>query len=125
MNENKPMNEKEIKDTVDTANGAIEGLTFLRENNGKYKLLANTRNDGTISITLNEVLMAEGHSSIISPLFELNLGDVYAQCAPSEIINRLHNDITDKYDFIQRVRDASREAMPEIALVSAQQDTPF
>ena len=118
------MNENEVKDTVEATNDAIEGLTFLRKNNGKYKLLASTRDDGTISITLNEILMTEGHSNIISPLFELNLGDVYAQCAPSEIIKRLNNDITDKYDLIRQIAEAN-EATSGLALVSAPQDTPF
>ena len=114
--------------TAKTAKDAIKGLEFLRRSNGKYKLIANTHDDGTISITLNEVAFPHDKAKVLSPLFALNLGDIYAQCAPSEIIERLNNDITDKYNLMQRVRENSHETMPEIALPEitlVQRDMPF
>ena len=102
-----------------SANDAIKGMDFIRDSNGKYKLLANNHDDGTISITLNEVTANQaGEAEFITPIFSLLLGDIYAQCAPERIIDRLNRDISEKCELINSIKADAPEIPPEL-------DTPF
>ena len=97
-----------------SANDAIKGMDFIRDSNGKYKLLTSTHDDGTISITLNEVITNQGgEAEFITPIFHLLLGDIYAQCAPERIIDRLNRDISDKCDLINTIKADSNEGTPD------------
>ncbi len=107
---------------LDEINDAIRGMKFLKESNGRYKLLATTHDDGTITITLNEVVLTKDKEGLVCPLFALKLGDIYAQCAPSSIITRLNEDIDENKELIQEITDYSREMTPTLTLVATGSD---
>ena len=101
---------------------AMNGLDFLRNSRGKYKLLAATKDDGTISVTLNEIHRIGDNASVNFPVFELDMGGIYSQCAPAKIIERLNRNIQEAGDMIEQIRlDAPKT---EIALTTTDEE-PF
>ena len=111
--------------TLNEVSDAMNGLDFLRKSNGKYKLLATTKDDGTISITLNEICHIGDNVAMNDPIIELDMGDIYAQCAPARIIERLSRNIIDTGDMIKTIKADSHEAAPEPDIDFSATDTPF
>lgn len=111
----------EMEYALEETNEAMRGIDFLTNSNGKYKLLADTHDDGTISITLNEILNKGGDAKIVMPIFSLELASIYAQCAPSRIIEHLNRDIQDAYDMIRQISEDTPDSA--VQLVQATPET--
>lgn len=89
-------------------NDINEGIKFLRDNKDKYKIIAGTNASGELTLTL---IRDDGDSA--SRVFDLNMSDIYAQCNPARIIERLKRDIQESGDMIKTIEADSHEAAPE------------
>lgn len=98
---------------------AIRGMKFLRDNKDKYGLEVNTNADGLISLAL----VRDNADDTFTKVFDLKMSDIFAQCCPARIIERLSHDIADKCDLIQIIKADSHEAAPDIDTTNAI-DTP-
>ena len=87
---------------------SIKGMAFINDNKGKYEIVINKENNGIFSARL-----IKNDSNGTSVIIPLNMSDIYAQCAPARIIERLKRDIQESGDMIKTIEADSHEAAPE------------
>ncbi len=98
---------------------SIRGMTFLNETHGKYEIVIDENNSGHFSAKL-----IKNNTNGISVVCSLNMSDIYAQCAPEKIIDRLNKDILDTSELIQTIKtDAEKCAL--LIDFNAPNNTPF
>ena len=81
---------------------SIKGMSFINDSNGKYEIVIGKNNNGYFSANL-----IKNDSNGTSVVIPLNMSDIYAQCAPSKIIESLVCNIQDIHEVIAEIRDDS------------------
>ncbi len=81
------------------------GLLFMRKNKGTYDIVLEKGNNGDFCMNL----IKHNPDDSISVVRRLDMTEIYEQCAPKRIIDRLERDMSNTRDLIDEVKSDGEE----------------